>query len=207
MAFSGLAAMASPPAATRAQLVSRRFLSGRLACPSAVSLTSGAPFSFAGAGPFSRCSILTRNPAASPSCLSIQTRFLGNRATGPQFDILDPKSINLREEARYVCRLFSVPTLNYLDFKQGCSSLRVFLFLAMMAGISLDLLLFHPPKSSYWNRFHLHRLPLNAERLLFPGKGNVYEYTKNGTKVDPDTGAVATEACASFLKLMYGVSL
>ncbi|KFG38190.1 hypothetical protein TGPRC2_206480B, partial [Toxoplasma gondii TgCatPRC2] len=55
--------------------------------------------------------------------------------------------------------------------------------------------------------FHLHRLPLNAERLLFPGKGNVYEYTKNGTKVDPDTGAVATEACASFLKLMYGVSL
>ncbi|KFH00538.1 hypothetical protein TGVAND_206480 [Toxoplasma gondii VAND] len=77
----------------------------------------------------------------------------------------------------------------------------------MMAGISLDLLLFHPPKSSYWNRFHLHRLPLNAERLLFPGKGNVYEYTKNGTKVDPDTGAVATEACASFLKLMYGVSL
>ncbi|KFG59073.1 hypothetical protein TGRUB_360110, partial [Toxoplasma gondii RUB] len=99
MAFSGLAAMASPPAATRAQLVSRRFLSGRLACPSAVSLTSGAPFSFAGAGPFSRCSILTRNPAASPSCLSIQTRFLGNRATGPQFDILDPKSINVGTEA------------------------------------------------------------------------------------------------------------
>ncbi|PFH35995.1 hypothetical protein BESB_056460 [Besnoitia besnoiti] len=156
-------------------------------------------FSASSLSPRSKCGFLP-----SPSCLSMQRRFLGNRATGPQFDLLDPKSINLKQEAAYVCRLFHLPSLNYLDFKQGCCSLRVFVLLAMLAGISVDLLLFHPPKSSYWNRWQVHRWPLSAERLLFPGKGNVFEYRKEGAKVDPATGAVQTEACAAYLKLMYG---
>ncbi|PHJ20102.1 transmembrane [Cystoisospora suis] len=95
-----------------------------------------------------------RLPLLADGCTGImqQCRFLGNKVSGPQLDLFDPKSINLKEEAKYVCRFFSQPALSYLDFKQGCCSLRVFLFLGLMGAVSLDLLLFHPPKSTYWNR-------------------------------------------------------
>nr|CEL68675.1 TPA: hypothetical protein BN1204_044197 [Neospora caninum Liverpool] len=207
MASSGLALLAASRAAKAPSVFSTtRFFSSCLPRPLPSSLASRASPSFSGISPLSRCSLVSPGLARSISpCFSMQRRFLGNRATGPQFDLLHPKSINLREEARFCCRLFSVPALNYLDFKQGCCSLRVFLFLGMLAGVSLDLLLVHPPRSSFWSRFHVHRWPLNAERMLFPGKGSVFDYTKEGERVNPQTGCVQTEACASFLKLMYDV--
>lgn len=53
-------------------------------------------------------------------------------------------------------------------------------------------------------RFQVYRWPLIVERSLFPGKGDVFDYAQVGETVDPESGAVHTEACRAFLKLTYG---
>eukprot|EP00408_Alexandrium_pacificum_P062174 CAMPEP_0171172686 /NCGR_PEP_ID=MMETSP0790-20130122/9843_1 /TAXON_ID=2925 /ORGANISM="Alexandrium catenella, Strain OF101" /LENGTH=149 /DNA_ID=CAMNT_0011637543 /DNA_START=96 /DNA_END=545 /DNA_ORIENTATION=- len=84
-----------------------------------------------------------RAPQRSPALL-LTRRCLGDTVAGP------PAS-DFAANLKIATKFFTKTPVTYAEFKQQCSSLRIFVFAALNAGLALALFL-DPPKSSYWMR-------------------------------------------------------
>mmetsp|Transcript_63529 Transcript_63529/g.176127 ORF Transcript_63529/g.176127 Transcript_63529/m.176127 type:complete len:147 (+) Transcript_63529:75-515(+) len=75
----------------------------------------------------------------------IARRSLGDSVSGPPITDL---AANLQKAGEF----FTKDAVSYAEFKQQCTSLRLFVFAGVTAGCALALFL-DPPKSSYWMRW------------------------------------------------------
>eukprot|EP00929_Paragymnodinium_shiwhaense_P040251 TRINITY_DN2102_c0_g1_i1.p1 TRINITY_DN2102_c0_g1~~TRINITY_DN2102_c0_g1_i1.p1 ORF type:complete len:148 (-),score=24.84 TRINITY_DN2102_c0_g1_i1:120-563(-) len=72
-------------------------------------------------------------------------RHLGDGVRGPAIN-------DVNGHLRQVGNFFSNGSVSYVEFKQQCMSLRIFVF-AGVTGFCAFSLFWNPPKSSYWQRY------------------------------------------------------
>eukprot|EP00929_Paragymnodinium_shiwhaense_P093843 TRINITY_DN5414_c0_g3_i1.p1 TRINITY_DN5414_c0_g3~~TRINITY_DN5414_c0_g3_i1.p1 ORF type:complete len:150 (-),score=39.30 TRINITY_DN5414_c0_g3_i1:240-689(-) len=75
----------------------------------------------------------------------VARRCLGDGVRGPPLNDLGANMTLAKE-------FFSKGSVSYVEFKQQCQSLRLFVFFGTTAGCALGLMM-DPPKSSYWQRY------------------------------------------------------
>ncbi len=63
------------------------------------------------------------------------------------------------------------PSQDYLEFRQKCTSARVFIFWGVVSTLS-TLLIVDPPRSCYWTNWNAWRWPSNFVSYLFKAKGD-----------------------------------
>eukprot|EP00929_Paragymnodinium_shiwhaense_P040252 TRINITY_DN2102_c0_g2_i1.p1 TRINITY_DN2102_c0_g2~~TRINITY_DN2102_c0_g2_i1.p1 ORF type:complete len:150 (-),score=26.84 TRINITY_DN2102_c0_g2_i1:212-661(-) len=107
----------------------------------------------------------TRSVVAS-SPLTVARRCLGDGVRGPP---LGDFAGNLRSATDF----FAKGSVSYVEFKQQCMSLRLFVFAGVTGACALSLC-WSPPKSSYWQRyspsywfFHLRSAFSSSSEPLF----------------------------------------
>mmetsp|Transcript_11760 Transcript_11760/g.17565 ORF Transcript_11760/g.17565 Transcript_11760/m.17565 type:complete len:154 (-) Transcript_11760:70-531(-) len=86
----------------------------------------------------------TRAPRAN-LCQLQARRCLGETTTGPA-------PLDIKANVKPAIEFFTKDPVSYTEFKQQCSSLRIFAFIGVNAAIVTSLFL-DPPKSSYWRTY------------------------------------------------------
>mmetsp|Transcript_4055 Transcript_4055/g.5714 ORF Transcript_4055/g.5714 Transcript_4055/m.5714 type:complete len:152 (-) Transcript_4055:112-567(-) len=88
-----------------------------------------------------------RNARVQRSIPAMRTarRHLGETTMGPP-------ALDFKANVKPAIEFFTKDPVSYTEFKQQCSSLRLYAFIAVNAGIVVSLFM-DPPKSSYWRTY------------------------------------------------------
>eukprot|EP01066_Platyproteum_vivax_P012693 Platyproteum_vivax@DN5764_c0_g1_i1.p1 len=134
-----------------------------------------------------RCfSLTSKMNGLLPRCrilAPLGVRHLGNAARGPPlYDIVANQKIAVEMLQSCLPEQYHTETtpfraVSYAQFKQQCEALRLFLF-AGVTGVVTCLLLFRPPKSSYWLQFSPFRWPKLLWDCMFRRRQQVLESTE-----------------------------
>jgi hypothetical protein len=99
----------------------------------------------------------------SSRVIGITTRSLGTSTRGPPLR-------KVGDNFAIFVNSFKRPSQDYLEFRQKCTSARVFVYWGLVATLS-TLLVVDPPRSCYWTNWNVWRWPSNCVNFLFRAKG------------------------------------
>lgn len=116
--------------------------------------------------------------------LPFSSRSLGTSTRGPPLR-------KVGEHFEIFINSMKRPSQDYLEFRQKCTSARVFVFWGLVASLS-TLLIVDPPRSCYWTNWNVWRWPSNMVSYLFrtKGEGSVFLQERSGAEQNvPETYA------------------